>query len=85
VIFKTIYKIYTMNLAMIGNLIATVFIAIAVWLSMQWKPHPHTDNEQLTALGLSYAAGLLTAIASQLTIHLKKEPDSKIDGEGNHD
>jgi NADH:ubiquinone oxidoreductase subunit 2 (subunit N) len=74
-----------MNLAMIGNLIATVFTAIAVWLSMQWKPYPHTDNEQLIALVLSYLAGLLTALASQLTVHIKKEPDSRIYGEGNHD
>ena len=70
---------------MIGNLIATIFVAIAVWLSTQWQPDPHNDVEQLTALALTYGAGLLTALSSQWTVHVEKEPDLKIDGGNNHD
>jgi opacity protein-like surface antigen len=74
-----------MNLTMIGNLIATVFVAIAVWLSMQWQPVPSNDMKQLIALALTYGAGLITAISSQWTIHIEKESDSEINGENNHD
>jgi hypothetical protein len=74
-----------MNLMMIGNLISTSFVAIAVWLSSQWQPNPNTDTEQLIALGLTYSAGLLTALCSQWSIHIEKESDSKIDNEDNHD
>jgi hypothetical protein len=70
---------------MIGNLISTVFVGIAVWLSMQWKQGPGTDNEQLVALVLAYGAGLLTALSSQLTVHFEKELDSKTDGDNSHD
>ena len=73
------------NLTMIGNLIATVFVAIAVWLSMQWKSNPYDDNEQMIALALTYGAGLLTALSSQWTVHVEKEPDLKLDGGNNHD
>lgn len=74
-----------MNLTMIGNLISTLFVGIAVWLSTQWEPNPHGDIKQLVALGLTYGAGLLTAVSSQWWIHIEKEPDSEIDGEDNHD
>ena len=73
-----------MNLTMIGNLISTLFVAIGVWLSSQWEPTTYGNIKQLVALGLTYGAGLLTALSSQLFIHIKKEPDSKIDGEDNH-
>ena len=74
-----------MNLTMIGNLISTIFVAIAVWLSSEWQPNPHEDIGQLIALGLTYSAGLLTALSSQWTVHVEKEPDLKIDGGNNHD
>ena len=72
------------NIAMIGNLIATIFVAIAVWLSTQWQPDPHNDVEQLTALALAYGAGLLTALSSQWTVHLEEEPNDITNGEDNH-
>jgi hypothetical protein len=75
----------TMNLTMIGNLISTLFVAIAVWLSSQWQLNPHNGIGQLIALALAYGAGLLTAISSQWSIHIEKELDSEIDGEDNHD
>lgn len=74
-----------MNLTMIGNLISTMFVAIAVWLSSQWQPDPHNNIGQLIALGLTYSAGLLTALSSRWSMHVEKLPDSKIDGEDNHD
>jgi len=74
-----------MNLTMIGNLTSTMFVAIAVWLSMQWQPNPHHDIEQLIALALTYGAGLLTAVSSQWSVHVEKESDSKTNGEDNHD
>ena len=74
-----------MNLSMIGNLISTLFVGIAVWLSAQWEPNPNGDIKQLVALGLTYGAGLLTAISSQWSVHIEKESDSEIDGEDNHD
>tara|TARA_R100001143_G_C3348637_1_gene128256 strand:- start:1156 stop:1380 length:225 start_codon:yes stop_codon:yes gene_type:complete len=74
-----------MNLTMIGNLISTALVAVAVWLSSQWQPNPNNDTEQLVALGLAYGAGLLTAISSQWSIRIEEKIDSEIDGEDNHD
>ena len=73
-----------MNLTMIGNLISTIFVAIAVWLSSEWQPNPHEDIGQLIALGLTYSAGLLTALSSQWSMYVRKLPDSEIDSESNH-
>ena len=70
---------------MVGNLISTVMVAVAVWLSSQWQPNPNNDTEQLIALGLTYGAGLLTAISSQWSMHIEKESDSEIDSKDNHD
>jgi len=75
----------TLNLALIGNLTATVFVGISVWLSSEWQPNPHQDGKQLTALVLTYGAGLLTALCSQWTVDIEKESDSETDGGNNHD
>ena len=74
-----------MNLTMIGNLISTLFVAIAVWLSSQWQPNPHNDIGQLIALALAYVAGLLTAISSHWSMCIEKEIDYETDGNDNHD
>jgi len=73
------------NLTMIGSLISSMFIAIAVWLSMQWQPNGANDREQLLALALTYIAGLLTAISSQLTVHVREELNDTTNGKNNHD
>ena len=73
-----------MNLTMIGNLISTIFVATAVWLSMQWQPNPHSDSDQLIALALTYGAGVLTAVSSQWTVHIEEKSDSKTNDEDTH-
>jgi opacity protein-like surface antigen len=75
----------TLNLTLVGNLIATVFVGVSVWLSSEWQPNPHEDKKQLLALALTYGAGLLTALSSQWVVRIETEPDSKIDGDNNHD
>ena len=75
----------TLNLTLVGNLIATVLVGVSVWLSSEWQPNPHEDTGQLIALGLTYSAGLLTALSSQWSMRVEKLPDSETDGEGNHD
>jgi opacity protein-like surface antigen len=75
----------TLNLTLVGNLIATVFVGVSVWLSSEWQPNPHEDKKQLLALALTYGAGLLTALSSQWVVHIETESDSKIDGDNNHD
>ncbi len=75
----------TLNLTLVGNLIATVLVGVSVWLSSEWQPNPHEDNKQLLALVLTYGAGLLTALSSQWIIHIETETDSKTDGDKSHD
>ena len=75
----------TLNLTLVGNLIATVFVGISVWLSSEWQPNPHEDKKQLLALVLTYGAGLLTALSSQWVVRTETETDSKTDGGNNHD
>jgi hypothetical protein len=73
------------NIAMIGNLISTAFVAIAVWMSMTWQHGLYNDNRNLIALALAYGSGLLTALSSQFTVHIEKETDDKTNGEDYHD
>ena len=75
----------TLNLTLVGNLIATVLVGVSVWLSSEWQPNPHEDNKQLLALVLTYGAGLLTALSSQWIIHIETETYSKTDGDKSHD
>jgi len=69
---------------MIGNLTATVFVGVGVWLSSHAQPDATGDAEQIAALALTYSAGLLTAIFSQWSVCLGKGPDSETSGGVTH-
>lgn len=70
-----------MNLSMAGNLVAVVMVGVAVWLGMQWRPSPHNDYTVMVAIGLAFSGGLLTAMASQMTVRVKREEAPEAQGE----
>jgi hypothetical protein len=74
----------TLNLTLVGNLIATALVGVSVWLSSEWQPNPHEDNKQLLALVFTYGAGLLTALSSHFSVSFNTETYSKTDGDKDH-
>jgi hypothetical protein len=62
-----------LNLAMIGNLVATALVGVAVWLGMQWRPSPQEDTMMMVAIGLAFVGGVLTALSSQVTVRVEKD------------
>ena len=62
-----------MNIAMVGNLMATLFVGVAVFLASQWRPNPNEDGPVLYALMLAFSGGLLTALSSQIRITLAQD------------
>jgi hypothetical protein len=63
----------SLNLAMIGNLVATALVGVSVWLGMQWRPSPHEDTMMMVAIGLAFVGGVLTALSSQVTVRVEKD------------
>ena len=51
-------------MSLLGNLIATSCVGLAVCLALQWRPDPHDDWTGMAAVTLAYVGGLLTALAS---------------------
>jgi hypothetical protein len=70
---------------MIGNITATVFVGIGVWLSSEWQPNPYEDGKQLLALVLLYSAGLLNSMSSQWSVYVGEESNYETDGKDSHD
>jgi hypothetical protein len=62
----------TMNLSMIGNVIAVQMVGVAVWLGMQWRPSPYQDETMMVAIALAFVSGVLTALSSQMTVTFRK-------------
>ena len=62
-----------LNLAMIGNLVATALVGVSVWLGMQWRPSPHEDTMMMVAIGLAFVGGVLTALSSLGTVRVVKD------------
>jgi hypothetical protein len=69
----------SLNLAMIGNLVATALVGVAVWLGMQWRPSPHEDTMMMVAIGLAFVGGVLTALSSQVTVRVEKDTSVRED------
>ena len=51
-------------MSLLGNLIATSCVGLAVFLALQWRPDPHDDWTVMAAVTLAYVGGLLTALSS---------------------
>jgi hypothetical protein len=69
----------SLNLAMIGNLVATALVGVSVWLGMQWRPSPHEDTMMMVAIGLAFVGGVLTALSSQVTVRVEKDTSVRED------
>ena len=68
---------------LVGNLIATTCVGIAVFLALQWRPDPHDDWTVMAAVSLSYFGGLLTALSSISKIMFVEEKEDTHNGDDN--
>lgn len=68
---------------LVGNLIATTCVGIAVFLALQWRPDPHDDWTVMAAVSLAYFGGLLTALSSISKIMFVEEKEDTHNGDDN--
>jgi|TARA_R110000824_G_scaffold8899_1_gene40342 hypothetical protein len=74
-------------MSLLGNLLATSCVGLAVFLALQWRPDPHEDWTVMAAVTLAYVGGLLTALSSLSGISIRpvfEEGNSPDNNDGKH-